>query len=291
MKEFLNKSWQIIWGTIVHFNEHNCSIMAAGMSFFGMLSLIPLTLLGVSLLGYVLGSSAEAQQFVSKLLDENFPKSATEILNHINAIVASPQRAFVNGLSALGLVWSGIRFFNILQGVLNSIWVGAKPRHFLWNRIFSFVIFVAAGLLFWLTFIVTSLTVAIKELNIAFRGIRLSDFNLFWLGMDLAVLLTGSIIMYFLIYKFIPNTKVSLRAALIGAIFTAVFLQLLRLAFGTIIMRFDSYGSLYGPLASFILFMSWLYLSMTVLLLGAELGSRFQEVLFKQKSKRALNNP
>ena len=61
--------------------------MAAGMSFFGMLSLIPLTLLGVSLLGYFLNSD-DAQQFVSRLLLENFPKSAENILNQINVSAA-----------------------------------------------------------------------------------------------------------------------------------------------------------------------------------------------------------
>ena len=50
-------------------------------------------------------------------------------------------------------------------------------------------------------------------------------------------------------------------------------------------MRFDVYGRVYGRLASVIMFMSWLYLSMTILLMGAELGSQCQELVFDARSE------
>ncbi len=262
----------------MQFNQHNCPVMAAGMSFFGILSLVPLTLLAVSLLGYILGSSGDAQQFVSKLLFENFPKSAKEMLSQVDRIIASPERTLVNGLSLLGLMWSGMRFFNILQRVLNTIWVGATQRRFLRGRVVAFGIFVVAGLLFWISFVLTSLMVTARELDLAFRGVKLGDIHRFWLTVEFATPLVASAIVLFLVYLFVPHARVSLRAASIGAIFAAIFLQLSRWLFSFVMAKFDVYGRVYGPLASFIVFMSWLYLSMTIVLMGAELGSQVQEV-------------
>ena len=280
-KGWLRRFWRIVWKTPVQFNQHNCPVMAAGMSFFGMMSLIPLTLLGVSMLGYVLNSSGDAQRFVSKLLLENFPASAAGMLEQMNAIVASPERTLVNGLSLLGLMWSGIRFFNILQRVFSTIWVGASQRRFFRGRAAALVTFIVAGLLFWASFVFTSLMVTARELDISFRGTALGEFRVFWFTVELLTPLIASMAILLLVYVFVPHTRVSLRAAVIGAAFAAIFLHLSRWVFSLIMVRFDVYGQIYGPLASFIMFMSWLYLSMSIILLGAELGSQCQEVFFR----------
>jgi membrane protein len=255
--------------------------MAAGMSFFAMLSLIPMTILAVSLLGYLLDSSEEAQQFVSKTLWENFPRSAGEILDQINAIITTPKRKIVNSLSLLGLMWSGMRFFNILQRVLNDVWIGATQRRFLRGRLAAFTTFMIAGLLFWLSFIFTSSMTAIRELDITLGIITLRTSPSLWFTIEYAIAFGASTLMIFLVYLMVPHAGVSVRAALIGAVFAAVFLQLSRWAFSFIMMRFDVYGQIYGPLAGVIMFMSWLYLSMNILLLGAELGSQCQELVFR----------
>jgi len=286
-EEKLGGFWRAMWRTIVLYFRHNCPLMAAGMSFFGMLSLIPLTILGVSFLGYLLDSSEEAQQFVSKLLFENFPKSADDILNQINAIITSPRRSFINWLSLLGLIWSGMRFFNMLQRVLNDIWVGAIQRRFFRGRIAAFIGFILAGLLFWASFVFTSSMTAARELGIIFSGITLPDLRELWVVLEFAAQFAASFIMLFLVYLLVPNTRASMRAASIGGVFAAVFLQLARWGFSLIMIRFDVYGRVYGPLASVIMFMSWLYLSMTILLLGAELGSQCQEAFFNVKAKKA----
>ena len=96
--------------------------------------------------------------------------------------------------------------------------------------------------------------------------------------MDGNVIIFASVIMLFLVYLFVPHVSVSPRAAFIGSASATVFLQISRQAFSFLMVRFDVYGRVYGPLASFIMFMSWLYVSMTIILLGAELGSRCQEI-------------
>jgi membrane protein len=282
IKKYLQKLGQLIWGTIVSYNKHNCANMAAGMSFYGLMSLIPLVIVAVSTLGYIIGSSESAQQFVSKILYEYFPVSAKEILNQIDAIITSPERSIINGLSLIGLIWSGMKFFNILQSVLNSIWVGASQRRFLWGNVTVFLIFMAAGFFFWLSFAFNWLLKGINELNL---GI-LNNLSIFWLTVKFMIPFITLMIMTFLSYLFIPNAKISIRSALIGSVFTSVFLELYKWAFGAIIVNFGNYGKVYGSLAGIIIFMSWLYMSMSILLIGAELGSQCQRMFFDDAIKQ-----
>ena len=281
IKKYLQTLWQLIWGVIVNYNHHSCANMAAGMSFYGLMSLIPLVIVGVSTLGYIVGSSESAQQFVSRILSEQFPSSAKEILDQIYYIITSPDRSIIGALSLIGLIWSGMKFFNILQSVLNSIWIGAKQRRFLWGNVTVFLIFVAAGLLFWLSFAFDWILKGLSELNL---GI-LNNLGIFWIIVKFVIPFITLMIMTFLSYLFITNAKISTMSALIGSVFATVFLQLYKWAFSAIIVNFSNYGEVYGSLAGIIIFMSWLYMSMSILLVGAELGSQCQRMFFDDAVK------
>ena len=287
--------------TIGNFDQHNCPLMAAGMSFFAMLSLIPLTLLGISTLGYILGSSESARQFINKLLSDNFPKQAAGVLAHIDSIITSPGRNLINGLGLLGLLWSGMKFFNMLQIALNKVWVVDSQRRFLfgrlgrflwsrlgsflWNRVAAFVIFAITGFLFWLSFLLDSLVAAASQWNIRAFGIEFGELRLLWLVLGFALPFGISVAMIFLIYVLVPRVRISLKSAVIGAISATFLTQALRLVFSFFVVEFNLYGNIYGPLASFIVFMSWLYFAMNILLLGAELGSQFQQIFFNPEAE------
>ncbi|MDQ1317164.1 MAG: rane protein [Candidatus Poribacteria bacterium] len=282
IKKYLQKLWQLIWETFISYYKHNCANMAAGMSFYGLMSLIPLVIVGVSTLGYIIGSSENAQKFVSTILYEQFPVSAKEILDQIDAIIISPESSIISFLSLIGLIWSGMKFFNILQSVLNSIWVGASQRRFLWGNVTVILIFMAAGFLFWLSFAFDWLLKGISELNL---GI-LNDLSILSLIVKFMIPFITLMIMTFLSYLFIPNAKISTMSALIGSFFTTVFLELYKWAFSAIIVNFSNYGTVYGSLAGIIIFMSWLYMSMSILLVGAELGSQCQQMFFDDAIKQ-----
>lgn len=291
---------QLMIETIAKFDEHGCPLMAAGMSFFAMLSLIPLTLLGISALGYVLGSSESARQFVNRILLDNFPRQAAEVLERIDSIITSPKRNLINGLGLLGLLWPGMKFFNMLQGVLNKVWVVDTHRRFLlgklgrflwtrlgsflWNRAAAFVIFGITGLLFWLSFLLDSLVAAASQWDIRIFGVEFGELRPLWLALGFAVPFGISVTMIFLIYVLVPRVRVSLKAAVFGAISAAFLIQALRLVFSFLVVRFNMYGHVYGPLASVIVFMSWMYFAMNILLLGAEIGSQSQQIFFNSET-------
>ena len=286
---YVHKLVRLLRSTILQYDKHNCQLMAASMSFFGMMSLIPLVLLGVSTLGYVVGSSENAQQFMSTLLKDNFPTSAEEILDDIYIIITSPERKIINGLSLLGLAWSGMRFFNILQRILNNIWVGATQRRFFWGNAFAFLIFVAAGAFYWISYGFNWIVTVINELSD--RNVINFDVSGVWFVVGIVVPFIALWIMIFFVYVIVPYTKVSVKAALIGSVFSAFFIELFKRLFNFIMMSFNSYGAVYGPLAGIVMFMSWLYTSMQILLLGAELGSQCQLLFSRSITNGATPNP
>jgi len=80
-----------------------------------------------------------------------------------------------------------------------------------------------------------------------------------------------SVAAFTLIYAAVPNTRVPLRHALAGGIFTAVSFEAAKQLFGLYVSYFPSYQLIYGAFAAVPLFLLWVYLSWMIVLFGAEL--------------------
>ena len=99
-----------------------------------------------------------------------------------------------------------------------------------------------------------------------------------WLGSASLNLLPAAAMVatFSILYGFLPNTRVSGRAALAGGLFGGLlwlFLQAIYFKLQIVVVR---YNAIYGSFAALPLFLLWIYLSWTVFLLGAEVSFAFQ---------------
>jgi membrane protein len=80
-----------------------------------------------------------------------------------------------------------------------------------------------------------------------------------------------SFLAFTLLYAVVPNRRVPLRHALIGAASAALLFEAAKAAFTGYVSRFTSYESFYGALSVLPVFLTWLYVSWVIVILGAEL--------------------
>lgn len=81
---------------------------------------------------------------------------------------------------------------------------------------------------------------------------------------------------YLLVYVFIPNTKVRLRSALVGATVAGVLWQSVGFTFAAFVAGSGQYRAVYASLAILIIFIVWLYLTWLILLIGAAIAHYHQ---------------
>jgi membrane protein len=106
-----------------------------------------------------------------------------------------------------------------------------------------------------------------------FPGIRLLTFSLTALA-------------FTLLYVAVPNCKVPLKAGIAGGLFAAFLFELAKRGFGIFVSSFSSYTLVYGAFAALPVFLIWIYLSWSIILLGVEVSRAIAVYRDEQKGRR-----
>ena len=180
--------------------------------------------------------------------------------------------------STLGLVGTTILLFTVygilnkIEGSYNDIWHVSQGRT--WpRRLAGYTLLTVIGPLS--LFLILALTASITSLDLVRELLSIEH-----LARLLTILLklmpyVLSCLLFSIVIWFVPNIRVSVRAAFIGGTFSGILWQLSNWGFARFIAgatRASTRDILFAGFAALPLFLLWLYASWSILLLGAELG-------------------
>ncbi|WP_157456684.1 YihY/virulence factor BrkB family protein [Carnobacterium maltaromaticum] len=241
----------------------NLSANAAQLSFYILLSLFPMLLVGANLI--VL--SPLTTESIGGITQTVIPPEVLSLLNPIFESLLDSSSGVTISFGLITAIWSASRCFSTVQVVLNSMYNTNKRRNFIIARIFSFIVTLALITLFGiLVFLFAFGEKLIRGLG-NFLSVDLLILN--FLSSSDFVTLLFLFTLFLALFYFIPNVRWNIKYSLPGAVFSTFGIlcanQLLKLyvqLFG------DSFLGL-GSLSLFIVLMLWLYLIMIIFLLGA----------------------
>jgi membrane protein len=254
------------------FNElmnDNITDIGAMMAYYAILSLFPMLVFVVTLALLVLPDDTLLQGLA--MATSAMPLSASELLTtQVTALMKSAHAGFAIGGAALAL-WGASRGVSSLMGALNAMFNKRETRPW-WKRQLiaigvtlgvAIVVIIALGLL------------VVGPVAGHWLADRFGLGHVFdvawdigrWVGAGFIVMLLWAVL-----YKFLPNTNAPFRIFTPGAI-TGVALWLgISYVFGIYLTHFNSYEATYGALGGGIIFLTWLWLSNIALLFGAEIN-------------------
>jgi membrane protein len=236
--------------------------LAAGLSFFFLICVIPLLFLSVSLAGFILSSEAAARAVVSQLA-QNFPVYRAEITRVLLRIV---QTRTLSGLLGTGiLILFSTQLFTALRLVLNLV-LRANPRGgFLRGMLFDVGLVLAIGVLFVGNVAVTELFGWLK----LFIMMSTHEPGPWIASMSFVLAVLLSTAMFYMLYRFLPSRRVATGSALTGALLTSLLWEIAKQLFRLYIRKLGLYDQIYGPLGVLVAFVMFVYYTMIVFVLGA----------------------
>ncbi len=241
-------------------------MLAGSISYFSMMALIPFCLFLITIFGYILGHYHGFYEFFSNRLVSFFPDITSGITKELRKLI------IFKGIGAVSLVIYGILSFQVfssIENALNVIFKVKKKRAFFWSIILSLTIVTLIIIMIVISFAATSLIPLLKTLRQVFPELRIgmiTGFLIRYVVPFFAVLFTVTVT-----YIFFPKSKVKTSHAFLGALFTTVFLEVAKHIFTWYVGTVVEFGTIYGPLTAFVIFLLWVFYSSCIFLVGAEM--------------------
>ena len=279
-KEFLKHLWKVIVATFMGFIDDNGLKLSASLAYYTVFSIAPLLFLILALAGLFLGGNQKVTNdiypHISAMLG---PQAADQILSMLkNQLTAKSNVAVVVGVVTL-LIGASTMFVEI-QDSLNIIWrVKAKPKKswlkWIINRFLSFSLIITLGFLLLVSLIINLLVLALSaKLQHFLPGVTIWILNAINVGITVIVIA----VLFGIIFKFLPDVKITWKDVRSGAIFTALLFLLGKYLIGLYIQYFAN-SSAYGAAGSVILILLWIYYTAAILYIGAEFTQVYAEAI------------
>ncbi len=280
LKNTLRSLWQFVAEVIRRLNEHNGAHAAAAVSYYILLSLVPLLVLAVAIASWVV-PPVEAQRLVVDIITPYFPGAGVGGDGSISRLLPEivRGRGTATGIGLLMLIWAGSAAILGLETSINFAWSRNPRRSFVAKRLLGTLMMLVFGLIL-ASSLAASVTVsAIRNMNLEIGGLTPSQWPLLWKFARILLPLFIAIATFTTIYWIIPTKRIPWRVALFGGVVAGVLWELAKQLFGYYVVHFAMYSKLYGSLTSIIVFTIWVNYSALVAILGAEAAATLESRL------------
>ena len=214
--------WPLLRATVVQWNQHEPMRLSASLAFYSVMSLAPLVILSITIVGLVTGAEAAQQQVLTQFRSLLGPDGEAAVRSMI-VHAQNPSESSIASVVGLGtLLFAASQVFAELQTALNKIWE-VDARHssgvlaMIRERFFSFGLVLSIGLLLILSLLVSAALAAMGHWAgtwLALPAWTLHSFNFL-------ISLVGNALLFALIFKYVPDGPTRWRAAWLGAVITA----------------------------------------------------------------------
>jgi membrane protein len=266
--------WNVLKRTAAGFADDRVMTEAAGVTFYVLLALFPALAAFISIYDLFNNPSSLSGQLNG--LGGILPGGGIDVIkDQITTLTAEGHKA-LGFASIVGLaisLWSANSGVKSLFDALNTIYHEREKRSFLWRTLISF------GFTLGITGFVIIALFAVVAMPIVLNFIGLGSvsklmFNILRWPFMLIVIMIGLA----LLYRYGPSRNLARwQWVSWGSAIAAVSWILVSLAFSYYVANFGSYNKTYGSLGAVVGFMTWIWISSIVVLMGAELNAELEQ--------------
>jgi membrane protein len=267
--------WAVLKRTYKESSTDNVSLIAAGVAFYAFLAFVPLLAALVLTYGLVADPASVASHIQG--LTHAMPAEAASIIgDQLKSMTetGSGKKGLGLLLAILLALYGAMRGATSIVTALNIAYNVPETRGFVRTTLLSALMTVGALVALLVAILSVSVLTSIEELlpfSSPFVHVALQI--LFWIAAAAAISLLIAAI-----YRYAPNRPSPKWAWLTpGSIAATLIWLAATVGFGFYVANFGNYNATYGSLGAVIVFLTWLYLTAYILLMGGELNSELEK--------------
>ncbi len=259
---------RLTWRAFCRFQDHKGPDLAAAVSYYTLLTLVPLLVFSISISVGVLGSFEATYQAATLFFRGILGQLSPAAQESLRAFVQHALRFQLVGL--ILLAWTSKRAFSTLAAALETIF-GVPSRGFVRGNLLALATVFASGLALLATIMLTVVLAAVEGLLLRYAPLSAYGFVGLtgWL-LSRALPLVITLSFFFYLYRVVPRRVVTTRHALAGALLATTLWELARWAFTLYVRHVARYAGLYGALEAIIVLALWVEVSASIILFCGE---------------------
>jgi len=274
-KSFFIKQLRVIVLAIRGFDEDKCQLRASALTFYTLLSLVP-----VVAMAFGIAKGFGFEKLLEKQLFEKFPGQEEvigEVIGFAQSLLENTQGGVIAGVGVAVLFWTVIKVLGHIERSFNDVWeikearsFGRKFGDYLSIMLIAPILVIASSSV--TVFIRTQIELITEKVallgffsSFIFSALKLFPYLVIWL-------------LFTFIYILMPNTKVNFRSGLLAGIVAGTVFQISQHLYIAFQVGVAKYNAIYGSFAALPLFLVWLQLSWLIVLFGAEISFAHQNV-------------
>ena len=267
--------WTVLKRVYVGFMDDRLMTEAAGVTFYTLLAIFPAIATLISLYGFFADPATVGQQVMS--LQGVLPGGGIDLIEEqVKSLTANGRQALGLGVAigVLTSLWSANQGIKGLFDALNVVYHEKEKRGY-FVRTLVCLAFTLGAIVF---IMVAMAAVVVVPIVLNFFGMT-GDWST-WLLAELRWPLLMVVLGLFLaaVYRFGPSrTLAKWRWISGGSVFATITWVLASWGFSYYVAHFGSYNKTYGSLGAAIGFMTWIWISTMIVLLGGELNAELEQ--------------
>ncbi len=251
---------------VASFFQHRGPFLAAGISFYFLVGMIPLILLFASVAGFLYAGETATDALIAQLSGQ-VPVYQREITQLVHRIVTARSGSGLAGAGALYLL--STQLFSALRIVMDIVFGVKRGRGFVHGLLWDVLMMLFLG----------ALLVGNIAVHAAFLWVKVTVFSAasvpptWFRAVFFLLAVSFNVALLYAIYRSFPSRSVDHRAALRGALVAGVLWELAKALFRNYVLSVGTIDVVYGPIAFFVALSVFAYWSGIVTILGAEVAN------------------
>ncbi|HZH38347.1 MAG TPA: YihY/virulence factor BrkB family protein, partial [Flavisolibacter sp.] len=272
MKKF---SFGLVWKSLKDafsgFSDDKVPKLSASLAYYTGFSLAPLLVVIIAICGLVFGKEAIEGTIENQIQSFVGADAAKQVEEMITNATLSGKSTMATIIGVITLLIGSTTIFGEIQDSINSIWgLKTKPSvgimKTIQTRFLSFGMIASLGFILLVSLAATSVIEGLGDrLKAVFPDVTVVLFYI----INLVLTLVITTFLFGVIFKVLPDAKITLRAVLPGAIATSILFMIGKFAIALYISKSDL-GTSFGAAGSFAVIFVWIYYSSIILYFGAE---------------------
>jgi membrane protein len=239
------------------FTERYGNHYAAAITYFSVLSVVPIMMVGFAIAGFVLAGDPELLAGLQQAITEEAPAGMGDTLNEV-VEQAVDSRAAVGVLGLLTAVYAGVGWMSNLRDALTAQWGHPKPEQPLITGTLKDLLALAGlGLALALSFGLSALGAGAGDFLLEAVGLADQGWaRVLFTALTVVLSVAANWLVFIWVIARLPREQVTLRSAVKGALIAAVGFEILK-ALATLFLGAvtnSPTGALFGPIIGLLVF-------------------------------------